>query len=262
MLFRKGLCLMVLFLAGAVRAQLPTVDIAMVALPDGRLEVRMRPDQDFDGFFAQLTFTIRWDAASSASVGDFTPTDDVAEYGMNPNLSGTIVTSGAYKYAPFVGLGGSPLFAVGLAWTADQEFILGHFDVTDGPANFQIVNDDWTAANNGAYYVSLNGEDRTGVIYEITTTVEERDPAVSALELLPNPSSGGTRLALEVPSAGSVRVEVLDASGRVSMTNSFAVPSGRSEHYLDGSALAAGMYQVRITGPGLEATEQWMILHP
>lgn len=52
-----------LFFVGSVlgaSAQLPTLDITMVAVGGNQLEVKVRPDADFDGLFSSLVFTIRW----------------------------------------------------------------------------------------------------------------------------------------------------------------------------------------------------------
>lgn len=71
----------------------------------------------------------------------------------------------------------------------------------------------------------------------------------SALRVLapwPNPSRGSVTVAVEVPAAGALRVEVYDALGRsvAVLHDGWATP-GRLDARLDGRHLAAGVYVVR-----------------
>ena len=46
-----------------------TMDITLVPGQNNDLEVRLRPDMDFDGLVAGMVFTVRWSNASGASLG-------------------------------------------------------------------------------------------------------------------------------------------------------------------------------------------------
>lgn len=251
-------------LVGQANAQFPIVDIGMVALPDGRLEVRMRPDLGFNGIFAALVFTVRWDASSSATLGEFTPTAEVADYNMYPSVPpppDDVYQSGGYNYSTFTGFGGS-LSAQGQSWTADQEFVLGHIAVNNGPANFQLVNDTWTQSHNGNYYVSLNGSEQNGVIYEISTGMVDPGSEKVGFALSPNPARSEGRLTMEQSTAGLLTIEILDAAGRSVQRSSKVVPAGRSTTTIDASTLVPGAYLVRVDAPGGSYSTRWVVQRP
>lgn len=224
----------------------------------------MRPDQNFNGIFAALVFTVRWDASSSATLGEFTPTPAVASYGMYPSFPpppDDITVSGGYNYCIFTGFGGS-LAAQGESWTAGQEFVLGHIAVVNGPANFQLIEDDWTQGHNGNYYVSLGGSEQNGVIYELTTGQADGPSDMAGIEIGPNPAQSEGRLIVDQPKAGIMRVEVLDAAGRMVHRSSTPVPAGRSVTTIDASALVPGTYLVRVQAPVGSYSTRWVVQRP
>ncbi|MCB0794933.1 MAG: hypothetical protein KDB88_09365, partial [Flavobacteriales bacterium] len=55
-----------------VHAQLPLVDITLVDIGNNELEVRLRPDADFDELLSSISFSIRWNTASGANLGNVT----------------------------------------------------------------------------------------------------------------------------------------------------------------------------------------------
>ncbi len=84
-------------------------------------------------------------------------------------------------------------------------------------------------------------------------TVDAEDaPAGLALRVSgPNPFRVGSRLALDLPAAATVRADVLDVLGRrVARLYDGAAPAGPLALRLDGSALAPGLYVVRASVDG------------
>jgi len=245
--------------AGKANAQLPLLDIGMVPLEDGRLEVRMRPDAFFDGLFSSLTVCVRRDEASVATLAGFTI---APPWDGHINLSySESVTNAGYIYDLYVGFGFSPLYSdfPPLSWAADQEIVLGHFDVIDGPGTFQIVQV-CPPNSQGNYYVSLNSEDRTGVVYEISTAVPDPSSEGTSITIFPNPSEGSTQLSLGVDHEGQVAVEVLDAAGRLVQQHTILV--GTSTVVLDANTLSAGSYMVRVIGTNIHSTLSWLVERP
>ena len=45
-----------------------TVDVALYQ-NNGQLEVRVRPDAEFNGVFSSIVFTIKWDRSTGAALG-------------------------------------------------------------------------------------------------------------------------------------------------------------------------------------------------
>lgn len=78
-----------------------------------------------------------------------------------------------------------------------------------------------------------------------------------ALSAYPNPSRGAVTLRLGVPSAGRFRVGVYDVLGReVAVLHDGPIVAGEHRLTLDGAALPAGIYIVRVTGDGLAAAQR------
>lgn len=156
---RSFLLLAVLF-SGLLAAAQPTVDIRLVEDGRGSLQVKLRPDGDFNGLFSSLVFTLRWKAASGATLGKGEQAMPELQY-MTTNTSGPTAEEGGYRYQIYAGFGMVPLSNVHTSWKAGEEVTLMTIPVA-GTAAFEIVNDTWTAKNNGDYYAALNGLNKTG----------------------------------------------------------------------------------------------------
>lgn len=230
-----------LFAPLLMSAQLPTMDITMVHVDD-HYEVRIRPDNSgYEGVFSSILFAVKWDAASGA-VGDFVPSTQAVSYGVLPVRSGEIVTVGGVSYAIFAGFG---FQTISPNWTAFQEVVMGTFP-DDGQTNFQLVNDAWTSANNGDYYLSLNGVDRTGVIYQdFTTSIEDVVSSDLCISLYPNPTEGTLNLVMDLPNGGLLFITVMDVTGKIVQRNTVQTFGGSTTHVLDLSSLTSGQYTIR-----------------
>ncbi len=150
------------------RAQ-ATVDITLVR-SGNTLDVRVRPSDYFDGVFSSLVFTLRWESGSSIALAPATAPDDAS---ITTARSGQAHADGAYRYQVFAGFSFSSLSENGQHWDAGMEYTVLSIPYS-GSGEVELVNDGWTNARNGDYYVSLNGVDLTGVIYaEASTAVSE-----------------------------------------------------------------------------------------
>lgn len=234
----------------------PNVDITMATLEDGRVEVRLRPDGDFVGVFSALVFTLRCPGSSAATLGEFVSAAPGQAGGLYPDISGDVQYANGYAYATYAGFGFS---TTNPGWTADQEIILGHFPVSNGPGAFALLNDAWTATHNADFYVSLNGEERTGVIYGLTTGIDAVDgpQVVSGFRAAPGSNSG--IITVDQPQAGQLRVELIDHNGRIVHAWSQAVGAGKSTFGIEAPPVAAGVYRVRFEQVGGMFTAPWYI---
>src|SRR5690606_20707487 len=76
-------------------------------------------------------------------------------------------------------------------------------------------------------------------------------------EVYPNPSSGRATLTLEVAAAQAVTAEVYDVLGRrVAVLHDGVLEAGAHALVLDGAALPAGAYVVRVTGETFATTRR------
>lgn len=256
-MLRTLLPALALSLSSITWAQLPLVDITLVDNGASELEVRVRPDGDFDEFFASIVFTIRWDAASGANLDQVAQVAPVSFY-MPVIKSGPETDAGGYRYQIFAGFGTNALSAFGENWTAGNEVVLMTIPVVNGTSFFEIVNDSWTGDvnNNGDYYVSLNGQDQTGAIYQLNTGVRVEGALGAGFSVHPNPSAGPVMLDLTIPADVQVAlVEWLDASGRLVRADRIT-GCGAVRFPVDVAGLERGTYMVRLASDGQVSTER------
>jgi hypothetical protein len=223
-----------------VPAQLPTVDITMSRNAEGDLEVYVRPDLYFDGVFSSLVFTVRWDEADGISLGAISQPMPQMVYCPTAK-SGPEHTSGPYRYQIFAGFGAVAMNNVGASWQAGDEVLIATIDVPTMAGSFELVNDAFTAGANGDYYISLNGEDRTGVIYTFSTAVPTSGEAVATGPVVwPNPAVD--RLFVSGLPDGTAELEVTDAAGRTWLRERRTSIAGNIDRPLDITGLAVGAY--------------------
>lgn len=247
-----------LLLGATTQAQLPLVDATLVDNGNNEIEMRIRPDNSFDGLFASIVFTIRWDAASGANLGVITGVSPADEY-ISVIKSGPEVVDGGYRYQVFAGFGFTPLNQVPTAWSAGVEYPQITIPVLNGTSTFELVNDAWTSANNGDYYVSLNGLDQTGVLYQISTGGVTMGAAVSGLTVQPNPTDGIAQLSFDAATTGTIEVEVIDALGRKVHGERVAGLSGPFQRTLDLKAFGSGVYVVNVRSAAGLMTERLVV---
>lgn len=234
--------------AGLVQAQLPLVDITVAPGQNNDLVVKVRPDLGFDGFFAGSVFTIRWDASTDAHLGsvqNFAPMNQAHIV----SKSGGEVDDNGFRYQVFAGFGTSTLSDIPWAWVADEEIVLCHVLVNGGPTEFSIAADNWASENNGEFYVSLNGSDETGIIYETPTAVVQNGAVREAFTVLPNPTLDATTIHVEGATGTTFDLELLNAAGQLVWSEHAVNASGTYRRTLDMSGYDHGVYMLRcITG--------------
>lgn len=226
-------------------AQLPLVDISLTNIGGNSLEVRVRPDLNFDGVVASSVFTIRWDAASGATLGPETQPIDVIPY-HSINKSGVEVDDGTYRYQPFAGFGFSSLQSEGTSWTAGSEYVLCTIPVLNGTSMFEIVNDTWTNANNADYFLSLNGSNQTGIIYGGPLFIAQESASGSGLQMQPNPATHRTQLTFSAEEATDVELRLCDPAGREVWQRTYGSLNGTRQEAIDLTGFEAGTYLMRV----------------
>ena len=240
-----GLCT-ILSISFSASAQLPLVDITVVDNGLGELEVKLRPDNTFNGLFSALVFTIRWETASGATLGAVNQTIPVVQY-IPTSKSGAEQDAAGYRYQIFAGFGFQALSAVGQTWSPGTEYTLLTIPVVGGTSTFEIVNDTWTNTNNGNYYVSLNGEDQTGVIYTGATGFPSVGAQGPSLSMLPNPTEGQSELILALDGIVDVHIDVLNAAGQMVWSRAYEKASGTLRDTIDLRTSGTGAYMVNVT---------------
>lgn len=156
--------LVALSLATAVSAQ-PTVDITMADNGNNQLEIRLRPNGPFSSIVSNVVFTLRWQEELGPALSLIQPVYPASEY--LPLGQSAIVNGGnGYLYRTFTSVSLSPLSDFGVAWEGGIEYPLCTIDVLSPGVDVFLGNDAFTAANNRNYFLSLNGIQRTGAVFE------------------------------------------------------------------------------------------------
>jgi hypothetical protein len=81
------------------------------------------------------------------------------------------------------------------------------------------------------------------------------------VEVYPTPSSTQATIAITLDAAASIRLSLVDLSGRQLQSVQLDLPAGRSTHAIDVVSLPAGMYLARVSGPGFSVIRRLEVLH-
>jgi hypothetical protein len=225
-----------------VSAQQP-VDIGLYQDGD-LLEVRVRPQSDFDGVFANVVFTLRWERTSAAALGPLRQQKSSSTY-MPLQPSGPVHQVGDFNYQIYTGFGFETVASSsGGAWRAGQEYTIAFIPV-NGAAEFHIANDAWTneITNNGNYYVSLGGLDKTGIIYK---GVAGNAGSSTPLSIVPNPNRGQFTITMPVNSSDNMWFEIVNTAGQVVYRETPNAAENSFRKDMDLSNEGAGVYHLRI----------------
>ena len=240
---------------GAVMAQGIHVDIGVQHLETDQIQIWLISDSTWTGYLSSIQWTLRWDEVSTATLSDLVASSSVAFLDGLPQ-SGPTGDANGYHHALFSAVPGQNA----TSFIADVPLLLGTFNVTNGPGNFEIADDAWTLANNGDYYISLNGQPSTGEIVDLTTAVQTTVSYSSSATLFPNPTNGNSVLTVELVQAGSLDILVFDPAGRLVEQRKVTANAGEFRYTMASQALAEGLYSIQVDGPGVFATVSWLVV--
>lgn len=123
-----------------------------------------------------------------------------------------------------------------------------------------IANDDYTSANNGNYYVSVWGNDNTGIIKLKPLNLNENS-LNNSIHIYPNPVlSGKTHVEINLSEASNVNIEILDVHGKLVFSQTINVNGGLSNNQIDFKELPAGMYYIRIKTKNLTIIKKLILM--
>ena len=221
------------------------LDIGLFHEENGQLSVKVRPTADFDGIFSSVVFTLRWDKNTDIALGDAIVPENAP---LSTRRSGTQRENGTFNYMVYAGFGFEPMTASGAHWTAGEEYTILTIPVT-GKGTVELVNDEWTGAtlNNGDFYASLGGHDKTGTIYKAVATTTDMDGTVS---IKPNPNEGVFQFSFFSDEEADIRVEVVNSLGQSSFMDNLRKYSGLYVHDMDLTQMTEGVYYLKITRAG------------
>ncbi len=122
-----------------------------------KIEIRIRPDFNISSIqtLTGILYTVRWDDPTISIT-----TQNIYPFFVAPQ--GSPVLYNGHYYQVFAAV---PMIA--MAMNANQEYLASSFTFTNGDCStFEIIEDEWTQANNGNVYLELVGTEVTGIIYQ------------------------------------------------------------------------------------------------
>lgn len=241
----KALLLAVAVIPATMASAQSTVDLGLFDDGNNNLEVRVRSNSNFDGIFSNLVFTVRWDANSNATLGDPAQLAPASNY-MPLMRSGNMQVDGNSNYQVFTGIGMQSLATSGAEWLANEEVVIATIPV-NGSADFEIVNDSWTGdiTNNGDFYISLGGLDKTGIIYATATGIDESAYGYG-VSIQPNPNSGIFNFEFVTQNSGDYEITIVNTLGQTIYQEDLNGFVGSFKQDMDITEYSNGLYYLKI----------------
>ena len=141
----------------------------------------------------------------------------------------------------------------GIPGLAEKQFEVGFCYSETFTSGLGLTSSGGSAGSLTLTYARIDGETAFGSPFVVAGEPGATPLGIEA-RAFPNPTAAGATLALVVPDAGRVRVEVFDALGRRVWRDARDRAAGRSTLALPSGRWAPGTYAVRVTAGGATAT--------
>ncbi len=135
------------------------------------------------------------------------------------------------------------------------------FEWTDENGNIVGTSEDVEGLGEGAYHVKIT--DANGCVYtqsdiKVENTSSTKEPSwLTGISLQPNPTSGFTNIVFSLPVASSLEISVVDATGRILLTD---ISEQESVVRIDCTNLPGGVYSIRFR-TGLEVGVRKLVVN-
>lgn len=257
MLNRSSLTLIAAMATSIPSLSQQPVDVMKNECSDGSAQVLLLPGSDFDGVLSSLLFTLSWDTTDTP----LQPTlwqlpEQAAMLALAP--SGPALIAGTRKFQRYAGIGLVPLSDLDTAMHAGQSFAIAQVSASSA----RIANEPWLQerAHNGAFYISLNGLDKTGEVIQALNVDQSASPG--SFLIAPNPwTSGAVQYELLMERGGLLRFSLIDSRGQEawSWTTDHGAGHARGQLSLP-VALAPGQYTLWASHSGLNHSLPFSVL--
>jgi len=122
----------------------------------------------------------------------------------------------------------------------------------------QIADDSYTNNINGAYYISLFGENNTGTIH--TSVLDVTELLEASLSIYPNPTTNGlVCVEMNLAKAQNMTISIHDLNGRMITANDFRPSTGLFKTEMNVSNLDRGVYLIKVSGDKLNTIQKLII---
>ena len=216
--------------------------------------------ESFDGLFSNLVFTMKWPANKGITLGDVKQKmeDKGTQHGSFTAASqyvpidkaGDVATFNGYNYQKFGSVSLTKLADVNSffpgknIWNPGDEVVIMTITPNNGTfSDFEIIVDEWTNANNGDFYVELNGYNKTGKITAQMRTPED-GAAVNGVNIYPNPAIDHIQIEInEYLMEKDLNLSILDQGGKVLLEAN----ANNLVTKVELTDFAAGVYNIKFT---------------
>ena len=223
----------------------PDVSIRSQDQGTGNLDIILTPSDDFFGWVTDLDFTVRWPTGSGVSLGVPIQDPEVAEYLPIVKVGGE-VTAGGFTYQKFHGEGVKSIANSDDAWFADQDVLALSLPIFGVPQGITVMNDDWTAANDGDYLIELNSNPHEGAIEGIAMGVAAHTE--NALEATVLPVANGFNLSLNLPNtAKTATLSLHNIAGQSVWSNTREGAHGSMSILAETGPVSDGLYILSVS---------------
>jgi len=220
------------------------------------LQVMINTDEAIsNGLVYNVQFTLNWDSESSSII---IPVLENAESTFGLAAQGEPIENDGKMYQVFVSV--LPVELPATFTTSDEVVLLSI--TKDEPVsliNKISIADDYFIDNiNGAYYISLFGDDHTGTIH--TSVVGITQLYEAGLSIYPNPVTGDlVYVEMNLVNSQQVMISILDIQGRVIATEDYQPAAGLSKTEINLSNLDKGVYFIKVFGDNLNTIQKLVI---
>lgn len=144
---------------------------------------------------------------------------------------------------------GAPLAASGIGCPNDADNFLSSLEVESGASYLLFINN--FRSTNG-FLLEFSGSCTFKEIPGLCSTSQApvvnnfQDEQISISEVMPNPATDGAQVILNVPTAISGQISIVDLQGRIRETRPLSLASGENVLVLDVAQLEPGVYFAKI----------------
>lgn len=232
----------------------PDVSISSHDQGTGNLDILLTPSDDFFGWVTDLDFTVRWPADNGTTLGVLQQDPEVAEY-LPIEKVGNEITAGDFTYQRFHGEGIKSIANSDDAWYAGQAVTATSLSIFGNDQGLTVINDDWTATNDGDYLIELNGDGHAGLIEGIAmSVVPNSDEGIGATVL---PVANGFNLAFDLPSSPMTATFSLhNAAGQAVWSTNRERAHGRINMLAETGPVSDGLYILTVRYGELSLTKR------
>lgn len=222
-----------------------------------RFEVVVMAKEDiYKGLIDNIQFSLAWnswDTEMSAMVAS-----QLNYYGIS--AQGPAAIDNYKNYQVFVGV--NPIYLPEFMKAGDELMVMSIIKKNEAYAEhfLEINNDEFSMKQNGEFFISVWGEDVTGMVTDGPLGLENAS-AQNLCRVFPNPVTDG-RFTVEIFSSVSdlFNVEVLSLEGKVLQAASFQVQAGeRLTQTISTNGLTKGNYLVRVVSNYQNFTERVLV---